>query len=37
MEKMLHLTLDEDYTHVHAYAQMINPGAEDRVGFRSAI
>ena len=30
-QKMLHLTLDGDYTHVYAYYEMINPGAEDQI------
>jgi hypothetical protein len=30
-QEMLHLTLDGDYTHVYAYYEMINPGAEDQI------
>ncbi len=30
-EKLLHLTLDGDYTHVYAYYKMLNPGPEDRI------
>lgn len=30
-QEMLHLTLDGDFTHVYAYYEIINPGAEDQI------